>query len=234
MNNTMNNIGYSPYEYIGDDIDYSVPAIEDTSKLNYINEIKEVLINIIQQKTEIIEFNNENNKNEEIDQILKKIKELLPNIKVLQEELITIEGEYKQEMKKVNENIKKLENMKNFLKSIINEEKNKHIDTIIVSINNLSEEILKNEKVSDLRKKYIDKRKELNPYLYFIQSLNNWDVCNICPLCISNRVDHYFNPCGHTSCKGCIDQSIMNENNENKKCPFCREYILNTKPLFFL
>ena len=123
MNNTMNNIGYSPYEYIGDDIDYSVPAIEDTSKLNYINEIKEVLINIIQQKTEIIEFNNENNKNEEIDQILKKIKELLPNIKVLQEELITIEGEYKQEMKKVNENIKKLENMKNFLKSIINEEK---------------------------------------------------------------------------------------------------------------
>ena len=47
-------------------------------------------------------------------------------------------------------------------------------------------------------------------------------------------------PCGHTGCKECFNRQTESRSNEtfdvnnSKKCPFCRDYIIDIKPLYFL
>ena len=37
-------------------------------------------------------------------------------------------------------------------------------------------------------------------YFDIIKSLNNLNTSAICPLCLTNRVEVYINPCGHCNC----------------------------------
>ena len=249
------NYEYESVNNMDDNFNYqndttALPVISETSKLNYVNEIREILLNLVQKKPEIIEMDNEEYKNKDIDDIITKIDEILPNMVTIQDELTNLENSYKDEEQKVREIIKKLDKMISFLIDILNNNDwpkmggdndtyPQHIHTMIESVNKLSDGYLKSQKLSEVGEKYIGKRKEMNSYLYFINKLNRWNVCNICSICLTNRVDHYCNPCGHTACKKCIDKNMVyqynNTNNNNeKKCPFCRSIIINTKPLYFL
>ena len=112
---------------------------------------------------------------------------------------------------------------------------NNSIKDIINKLNDYSKEILENNKLKITKDKYITKRKELNSYLYFIKKLNKWNTCSICPICITNKIDSYCNPCGHTACKKCLDRKSATDNNLNSnKCPICREYISEIRKLFFI
>jgi len=226
----------------------NLPVILDTSKLKHVNDIRETLLNLIQKKPEIIEVNNEGYKNDDIDKIITGIDEILPNVSTIQDELSVIEDTYKREEIKIRDIIKKLDKMISFLESILvnqdcpkveegNETYLQSIKQMIESVNELSDEYLKHQSLKVIGEKYKNKRQEMNSYIYFIHKLNRWNVCNICAVCLTNRVDHYCNPCGHTACKTCIDKNFeynhMNDNHE-KKCPFCRSIIISTKSLYFL
>ena len=106
------------------------------------------------------------------------------------------------------------------------------VKDIIEKLNNYSRKIGENDKLKAVKTEYTDKRKELNSYLYFIQKLNKWNVGAMCPICISENIDSYCNPCGHTACKKCLDRN--GENNTNNKCPICREYIMDIRKLYFI
>ena len=108
---------------------------------------------------------------------------------------------------------------------------NNSIKDIINKLNDYSKQILENNKLKNTKDKYITKRKELNSYLYFIQKLNKWNICSICPICITNKIDSYCNPCGHTSCKGRLERS--SEANHNK-CAICRDYVMDIRKLYFI
>ena len=36
--------------------------------------------------------------------------------------------------------------------------------------------------------------------------MNKMNTANICPLCLTNAVNIYLNPCGHTCCDSCYDK----------------------------
>lgn len=49
---------------------------------------------------------------------------------------------------------------------------------------------------------------------------------NKCAICIERKVTHVFNPCGHTVCHDCIDDTLT-------RCHLCRRHITNKIKIFF-
>lgn len=182
----------------------------------------------------------------EIDQLNKKIHTYLEKFTKLQKELYKCNGDYQNEVHKLKKNIATTDSMIEFIKNLPNEHKDKENTKIIIDqMNILSKNILDNEKIKEIRKNYIEKRKEAEQLITFIKKLNNMNQTNICPLCFTNTVDHFIDPCGHTFCKECIKNHIRNGGNENidlyeigrydnSQCCFCRERINTVKPLYFL
>ena len=63
-----------------------------------------------------------------------------------------------------------------------------------------------------------------------IKKLNKLNITNTCPTCLTNPVNIYFNPCGHTLCDDCYER--ISSDNE-KKCFLCRMRVMNKHPLYF-
>ena len=198
-------------------------------------EIKDLLIDCLQE-TEILNINNNEYKNEEIDKIIKTIESFHPKFIKLQDELDELHINYNKELKHTKNDILKIESSIKFMKQMEEDYKlDESIKDIINKLNDYSKKILENNKLKNTRNMYIEKRKELNSYLYFIQKLNKWNITSICPICITNKIDAYCNPCGHTSCKNCLERKPSTPNNiNNNKCPICREYISEIRKLYFI
>lgn len=234
------NLNIQGLSYINDNIsnDNSDPC--QTNQKYYFKsvEIKELLIDALNNKNILNVENDGEYKNEEIDELISKIESLEPKFMKLQEELDTLSDEYNKEKKNTDNNIKKLESSIVFMKSFETEYKNndENLKDIINKLNEYSSIIKDNDNLLKIKDKYLSKRKELHSYLYFIQKLNKWNTSAICPICITNRIDSYCNPCGHTACNECLTRNnIINNNSYNSnKCPICREYINEIRKLFFI
>ena len=115
----------------------------------------------------------------------------------------------------------------------LNEEydKDETIKEIMDKMNSYSVKINENDKLKETKKNYIEKRKEINKHLHLMQKINKWNHSAICPICITNKIDSYCNPCGHTSCKECLEK---NSNLNHNKCPICREYVMDIRKLYFI
>ncbi|XP_045352819.1 E3 ubiquitin-protein ligase RNF123 isoform X6 [Leopardus geoffroyi] len=48
---------------------------------------------------------------------------------------------------------------------------------------------------------------------------------DLCPICYAHPISAVFQPCGHKSCKACINQHLMN----NKDCFFCKATIVSVE-----
>jgi len=197
--------------------------------------IKDLLIDCL-QGNETLNIDNNEYKNEEIDTIIKQIESFQPKFIKLQDELDELHIDYNKEINNTKKNISKIETLIKFMKQMEEDYKiDDSIKDIVTKLNEYSKQILENNKLKITKDKYITKRKELNSYLYFIQKLNKWNICSICPICITNKIDSYCNPCGHTACKKCLERKPTTSNNLNSnKCPICREYISEIKKLFFI
>tara|TARA_B100000575_G_C23098658_1_gene633793 strand:- start:171 stop:935 length:765 start_codon:yes stop_codon:yes gene_type:complete len=220
---------------------------EDINVIKMI-EVKDEIVDLIHKKEEI-EFTEEEKKiiqegnDEDTDNFIGKIKEYIQEFIQLQGELNQLNDNFKGEIKILQDNISTLDNMIRFIEKLPEEHKDETImKTIIESMNELSNKIMKNDKLKETRKEYIQKRKEIEKYIYFIQKLNNFNQCNICPVCFTNTVDHFVDPCGHTFCKDCIKTLRKNPEvdlyeigrNDNSQCCFCRERIKTIRQLYFL
>ena len=205
-----------------------------------IIQCKELLINALEGK-EIIPIDNIEYKNEEIDEIIKKIESFPPKFLKLQNELNEIFKEYNLNSEITEKNIITINETIDFIGKI---KKDYQIDpsneNLITQLNDYIKRITNNNKLKESKEKYIQKRKELNSYLYFIQKINKWNISNMCPICLTNRTDSYCNPCGHTACKECLQHNTLSNNNNNNnnfnsnKCPICREYISEIRKLYFI
>ena len=198
-------------------------------------EIKDLLIDSL-QGVEILNINNTDYKNEEIDKIIQTIDSFYPKFMKLQDELDDLNINYNKELKHTKDDIIKIKSSIKFMEQMEEDYKlDESIRDIINKLNDYSKRILENNKLKNAKNMYIEKRKELNSYLYFIQKLNKWNITSICPICITNKIDSYCNPCGHTACKNCLERKPSTPNNiNNNKCPICREYISEIRKLFFI
>ena len=158
-----------------------------------------------------------------------------------------VDKELTSEIKNINNNITKLDAMISFISKMESDTDNELMKEIVEKIKTLSNVVSKTERFDEIKKKYVGTRKKLNKYIYFLRKINKWNVCNMCPICLENPVNHFLDPCGHTMCDNCIKGSIrMNTGisidnidihsigHDNTQCPLCRVTIHKAKTLFLL
>ena len=211
-------------------------------------ELKEKFLNDIESKTnndvtdvKIVDNLNDDNNVVKIKQnkdVLKEFNNAYEDLKKsfhkIQNEFIEIDNTLITECKKTTEQIKNLENMINFTSKLDkNYKEDKIMEEIIERINLLSTKIENNNDLENAKKEYIKKRIEINKYLDMIKSLNNLNISNICPLCLTNKIEVYINPCGHCSCTACKDRLLQYEGScNNAKCFICRKNIEKFNTIF--
>ena len=128
-------------------------------------------------------------------------------------------------------NLKKLDLIIQFMRELDEKEcKDQLTEELINNLNQLSKKIENNKSIIIAKNNYIKSKKDVDKYLNLVKKLNKTNISNTCPLCLSNVVSVYLNPCGHTCCDKCYEKiSTHNDNN----CFLCRTNILNKKPLYF-
>ena len=198
-------------------------------------QIRDNLLNILNNK-EILPIDDPEFKDEEIDDIVSKIKGFGENFISLQKDLDIAYQKYEEASKTTQENIQKINNSIQLIKTCSKEyDSDSNTKSIIDSLKDYIKTIDENDKLSVVKKEYIQKRKLLNKHIHLINSINSWNTSAICPICITDKIDSYCNPCGHTACRKCLDKNsnIVNNVNHNK-CPICREHIMDIRKLYFI
>lgn len=198
-------------------------------------QIRENLLNILNNK-DILPIDDQEFKCEEIDTIVNQIKSFNTEFMNLQDEIEEYHQKYKMEVKNTKENIDKIDCSIQFIQTCSKEyESNEKTKSIIDSLTEYIKTINENDKLKAVKEEYINKRKLINKHLCLINAVNKLNVAAICPICLTDKIDSYCNPCGHTACKACLDKtsSIVNNVNHNK-CPICREYVMDIRKLYFI
>lgn len=211
------------------------PVIVSNNLLEHSLKIKENLMNILHGK-DIIPIEDEEFKSEEIDSIITKIKTLNQELLSLQVELDEYHKKYSDELKKTKENIDKIDCSIQFIKTCNKEyDSNEKIKSIIDSLNEYIESINNNDNLKKAKEEYINKRKTINKHLCLLHAINGLNTSAVCPICITDKIDSYFIPCGHTTCRSCFDKNnnISNRINYNK-CPICRENVMDVRKLYLI
>ena len=212
----------------------------DTMNKNFTNRKKlydnrELFYDLIEQEDNI-EDDNVKQEIEEISEKIEKGKEMLFN------SLFYITS-INQELDKVKENEKKIDDATCKLNSVIldfnnlNKEINKeksqedfyteisNIRQSLHKIKNIFDESIKKYKKS-FEKEYEHNRKKMKALSNAYGILKNTSITQTCPICLNNQIDTIILDCGHTICSKC---SIKLKNN----CFICRKDIVKTQQIFF-
>ena len=224
---------FSSMNTIGNNI--TEPVCIANNLTDELIQIRENLLNILNNK-EILPIDYSEFKDEEIDDIVSKLKEFSKNFDTLQKDLDDAYEKYIETSKTTQMNIQKINNSIQLIETCSKEYDNdSSTKDIIDSLKKYIKSIDENDKLSEAKSEYIQKRKLLNKHLYLMNTINNWNTSAICPICITDKIDSYCNPCGHTSCRKCLDKSsnVINNTNHNK-CPICREHIMDIRKLYFI
>ena len=230
---------YSPLENLTSIDSFFQDKSTDNIDVLQMIELKEEVINILQGK-EVIDWDEDEEDEEgkkekednEINKIMSIIQENVDNFNQKQIELKKINESFQKELKIIQDNANTVDNMIDFIKSLPNEQKDEVLmKDIIDKMKVLCKTIMNNEKIKKIKGDYIKSRKEIQKYIQLIKQINKFNVCNICPLCFTNTVDHFLDPCGHSFCKECILKTIGKKEDkdlytigrdENINCSFCR------------
>ena len=104
-------------------------------------------------------------------------------------------------------------------------------DELLQNIKKLSNSILNNSKLKEIKNEYITIKDELDSFLTIVKKINGFNLGSMCICCLSNPVTMCFNPCGHTICETCLDS--VRGNNYEFECIVCRSKVNNTIKIFF-
>ncbi len=218
--------------------------VNDDPNIQNLIKMKEVIIDIITKRKEIDikEINeDEDYKNEGVDQLVKSFQKILPEFLKLQDELSKISNDFEKEMIEIKKHMTIIDAQIEYLRKLPNDyNDDESMKEIIDQMKKYSKNVTNNKKIIAIKESYEKKIKETQKYIYLIRKLNNFNVCNMCPVCFTNQVDNFVAPCGHTYCKHCLESMINVENiydlpfNNSYKCSFCREGIRTVRPLYFL
>jgi hypothetical protein len=161
---------------------------------------------------------------------------IIHKYKLEQINMINLENNYRNEIDRTQKSINILESYLDISLKIesqyINSSDTKdNIDSILLNINNIVNNIKDNHSLKKAKKDYIDSRLKMLSYFEFVKFINKDNIGTTCSLCFANQVDSFIGPCGHTMCNSCkVTLDIKNYNN----CIFCRQEIEFVKPLFYI
>ena len=158
---------------------------------------------------------------------------------IKQDNLLNIEKKFIKEIKKNRHDV-------NVINELINKtgdltmsyiEEGSDEDILIDKMIELSNTIKDNSKIYSIKDKYVKARIDMIEYIEVTKYLNNFNTGNTCSICLSNKVDKYYVPCGHTCCKKCAERSLSLSNSfathSYNKCEFCRTTIEEYNNLYY-
>tara|TARA_B100000212_G_scaffold321702_1_gene280491 strand:+ start:622 stop:1527 length:906 start_codon:yes stop_codon:yes gene_type:complete len=152
----------------------------------------------------------------------------------LQSKFIVIDKKLKEESKKTDKDIRNLEKMIDFINNLDESYTDtEEMKTIFDNIVELSNKIKSNNNLKSAKRDYVRIRIEMNDCFSIIKSINNLNISNTCSLCLTNKVEIFIDPCGHSFCTNCKDRLIQYEGGiTDTNCPTCRGYIRDFKSLY--
>jgi len=222
---------------------------------NILNHINENTSSINENTSSIKE--NVSSIKENVSSIDKQELSIEKSISPILKEMITTINKFKQEFtikqdnllnieKKFIKEIKKNRHDVNVINELINKtgdltmsyiEEGSDEDILIDKMIELSKTIKDNSKIYSIKDKYVKARIDMVEYIEVTKYLNNFNTGNTCSICLSNKVDKYYVPCGHTCCKKCAERSLSLSNSfathSYNKCEFCRTTIEEYNNLYY-
>jgi len=244
--NISNNISY---EYIIDNIDNNIQQSncnsEATSVEHALN-IRNSIMNILNDNNLDIEELDKTQSNingsgiiieeesvEKVDNIKKcseMFDEFIKDYKNKQEKYLECKKKFQDEINNSKSNLKKLDLIIQFIRELDKDCNDQLTEEILNNFKTLSNKLENDKNIITARINYIKTRKEIDNHLNLIKKINSLNVSNTCPLCLTNSVNIYLNPCGHTCCDDCYERLLVNNDN---KCFLCRSNIMNKNSLYF-
>lgn len=150
-----------------------------------------------------------------------------------QDELLKLESELIKDISINNDDINTIDNMLKKTEQLNTKyDENNENDKIIKTMLELSKMLYDNSNIINSKQKYIEKRREINNYTSVIRYINCFNNCNICKICLTNPVNSYIIPCGHTACSDCLHKQKQYQGEPNFKCGLCRVLIENVNKLY--
>ena len=231
--------GYLPGINMTDNMTYDYVIDNIDNNISYCNDREEnvIVVNALKTRNNILNLLNDSSieeDNEKTDENLDKLKELYDKFiyEFKEKQQIYYDNKiiYEKEINNCKSNMKKLDLIIQFIREFEEDDNDKQIDDLLNNLKYLSEKIENNKNVVEAKKEYVKSRKNIQKSLNLIKKLNIVNISNACPLCLTNSVNVYLNPCGHTCCEDCYEKVKINHNN---KCFICRDYIINKKSIYF-
>jgi len=241
--NMSNNISY---EYIIDNIDNNVQRAtckEEIPSIEHAMNIRNSIINILNDNNLEVEESDKTQSNinasgiiieekKEDDNVKKcsdMFDEFIKDYKKKQEHYLECKNKFQDEINRSKNNIKKLDLIIQFIRELDKDCNDQETEELLNSLKILSNKIENDKNIITARKEYIKCRKDIENNLNLIKKINSMNMSNTCPLCLTNQVNIYLNPCGHTCCEECYGRLSNTEN----KCFLCRSNIMSKNPLYF-
>ena len=243
--NISNNISY---EYIIDNIDNNIQQSNcnsESTTVEHALNIRNSIMNILNDNNLDIEDLDKTQSNinasgiiieEEVEKVdnIKKCSEMfdefIKDYKNKQEKYLECKKKFQDEINNSKSNLKKLDLIIQFIRELDKDCNDQLTEEILNNFKMLSDKVENDKNIITARINYIKTRKEIDNHLNLIKKINSLNVSNTCPLCLTNSVNIYLNPCGHTCCEDCYGRLLVNNDN---KCFLCRSNIMNKKSLYF-
>ena len=242
-NNFMNNMSDNYSQISWNNKIISCQKIENLNNThNLDNKVNEIL-NIYKDLTLLDTFeipddysNDEEVKGhlEEINKFNELFKTIKDNYLKQTEKTIILQTEYKKEDEKLQSDIEKVSDFKEFAYSINTKYKDLDTDKLNENILEISKKI-KDSHDDKTKLEYLKQNHILNLYLYkFIREINSCNNGSTCNLCLQRQVDTFMEPCGHTGCSECIEILKNRSGGEyNCNCFICRKNVIKFHKLYF-
>lgn len=221
----------------------SCQKIENFNNIqNLDNNVKEIL-NIYRDLTllDTFEIPEDYKDDKEVNEHLEKINKFIELFKTIKDNLLKqnektliLQTEYKKMDDKLQDDIQKVSDFKEFALSINNKYKDLDTEKLNQNILEITKKI-KDSNNDEIKKKLLKENHILNLYLYkFIKEINSCNNGSTCSLCLQRQVDTFMEPCGHTGCSECIEILKNRSGGEyNCNCFLCRKNVIKFHRLYF-
>jgi hypothetical protein len=155
--------------------------------------------------------------------------DIIKRFNILKDEYFDINSKLKNEINRVRDDVNELNKMIEFTKNInVKYKRSDLVESINKNILELSHKIKSDNNIKDIKKEYFLNKIEINKYLNLVRKINKMNLSAICPVCLTNKITKYLNPCGHTCCDECVEKFCFNSNN----CFICRKNITSSGDIY--
>jgi hypothetical protein len=127
----------------------------------------------------------------------------------------------------------KIRTFYDFLEEFEQDNKDKNCKTIKSSLNDFVDMYTDRDNLRKLISEFVDKRHDLKELMSITNLVQSVSPAPTCSLCMTNPLDSFLDPCGHTGCKECLVRSIQ-ASNVNLNCVYCRKEIRSIRSLYIL